>query len=165
MVTLEDLEAFDLQVWLGSCTLAAKALHCHPSSISRRCRTVTETFQLLTLKRSQYEGRNHEWHNLLLMQRRLHQHHRFLCRQKLRLEASPNTIESLAPGWWTPGPRQQKCRPYHQEEIKRLISESVIDAAIMNGRLIAREELSRYGAIQELKAELNKQRAKALEAR
>lgn len=155
MVTIEDLEAFDLQVWLGSSTLAAKALHCHPSSISRRCRTVTETFQLLTLKRNQYESKNLEWRDLLVMQRRMHQQHRLLSRRKLRLEAAAQTLDRLPPGWWIPDGRQ-RCKAYLKVEQASLISGSVVDAIINGDHLLVREGMDRWAPVQDLSIRLGK---------
>lgn len=139
MITLDDLAAFDLQVWLGSGQLAAAALHCHPSRISRRCRVVVEQFELLSVRRCTYEGRTPDWHKLLRLERRVHQQHRFMTEKGLRLEAAPGLGIDLPCGWWMPAGRCEK-RSFRWQEIRTLLDEAIIDAAWINNQLVVLPE-------------------------
>ena len=139
MVTLEDLAAFDLQVWLGSGQLAAEALHCHPSRISRRCRVVVEKFELLSLRRCTYEGRTPDWHQLLRLERRVHQQHRLMTAKGLRLEAAPRLAIELPRGWWVPAGRFER-RPFRWQEIRALLDDAIIDAAWIDDQLVVLPE-------------------------
>ena len=74
MVTLEQLEALDLLVWLRSGSAAAEACCCDESSISRRVRSVLHTFGL-RLQRANEVVLSGEL-ELLRLQRVVHQHAR-----------------------------------------------------------------------------------------
>jgi hypothetical protein len=102
MVSLEELAALDLQIWLRTGPQAARAVGCNQSTISRR---VERTLGVFRLKLHRCGG---EWHlrghlQLLRMQRELHQCARFLGQEPLRLEISPLMVPLLAqpplPGW------------------------------------------------------------------
>jgi hypothetical protein len=102
MVSLEELAALDLQIWLRTGPQAARAVGCNQSTISRRVERTLGVFRL------KLHRRGGEWHlrghlQLLRMQRELHQCARFLGQEPLRLEISPLMVPLLAqpplPGW------------------------------------------------------------------
>ncbi|MFM7264720.1 MAG: LysR family transcriptional regulator [Cyanobium sp.] len=102
MVSLEELAALDLHLWLRTGLHAARASGCNQSTISRRVERTLGLFQL------QLQRRGGDWQlrgdpQLIRMERELHQHARFLGQESLRLEISPLMVPLLAdpppPGW------------------------------------------------------------------
>lgn len=88
MVTPERLEALDLTIWLGTESLAAEKLSCTQSTISRRNRDVKRLFQVQRVR----DDLTLTWalapDSLLLeMERQVHQLHRWLQGDRLRIEA------------------------------------------------------------------------------
>jgi len=130
MVSLEELAALDLQIWLRTGPQAAQALGCNQSTISRRVERTLGVFRLKLHRRSG------EWHlrghlQLLRMQRELHQCARFLGQEPLRLEISPLTVPLLAqpplPGWLLGrGDRLSLLRPL------QLLRERILDAWLID---------------------------------
>lgn len=100
MVSLEELSALDLQIWLRTGLAAARAASCNQSTISRRVERTLGLFQL------QLRRRGGEWQlrgdtQLLRMERELHQLARFRGQEPLRLEIAPLMVPLLA----EPAPR------------------------------------------------------------
>lgn len=153
MVTLDELEAFDLTTWFGSRQLAAEVKHCHPSGIGRRCQVVVERFDLALLGRSRYCSMSVEGHELLQLQRRVHQDFRFHFRSGLRLEAAPDVSSALPPGWWMPVVRQGK-KPLSRKKICELVHDSIVDAALCAGELIVLPAKADHEAVQMLRQRL-----------
>ena len=130
MVSLEELAALDLQIWLRTGPQAAQALGCNQSTISRRVERTLGVFRLKLYRRGG------EWHlrghlQLLRMQRELHQCARFLGQEPLRLEISPLTVPLLAqpplPGWLLGrGDRLGLLRPL------QLLRERILDAWLID---------------------------------
>jgi DNA-binding transcriptional LysR family regulator len=102
MVSLEELAALDLQIWLRTGAHAAHIASCNQSTISRR---VDRTLRVFDLRLRRRDGAWIVQGNplLLSMQRELHQLARFLGQDRLRLEISPLMAPLLAalsvPGW------------------------------------------------------------------
>lgn len=103
MISVEELNALDLLIWLGRGEDAAHRLGCNQSTISRRCQTVLHTFTLRLQKDA--DG----WpctrrHDLLQQERDLHQLYRLRTGLPLRLDASLLAAPLLRPGapegWW-----------------------------------------------------------------
>jgi len=130
MVSLEELAALDLQIWLRTGPQAAQALGCNQSTISRRVERTLGVFRL------KLHRRGGEWHlrghlQLLRMQRELHQCARFLGQEPLRLEISPLTVPLLVqpplPGWLLGrGDRLSLLRPL------QLLRERILDAWLID---------------------------------
>jgi hypothetical protein len=105
MVSLEELTALDLQIWLRTGKNAARAARCNQSTI---CRRVDRTLRGFGLRLRRRQG---EWHLkgtslLLAMERELHQLARFLGHEPLRLEVGPlmaPLLASSAPSGWLLG--------------------------------------------------------------
>jgi hypothetical protein len=102
VVSLEELSALDLHIWLRTGKNAARAARCNQSTISRRVERTLRDFDLRLARR---EG---EWRlkgnaMLLELERELHQLARFLGQEPLRLEMGPMMAPLLAkplpPGW------------------------------------------------------------------
>lgn len=130
MVTLEQLAALDLVIWLGSSDRAAAFSHANQSTISRRSRAALQMFGL-HLHRGRL-GRSCEGDmTLLQLQRLVHQHARLQGRQPLRLQMPYWTrrIEAIAiPAGWcaTPPDPALAC-----EDPIGLLRDRVIDACVI----------------------------------
>lgn len=154
MVTLDELEAFDLQTWLSDPELAAACMHCHPSTISRRSATVVDTFQLIKDCRRGYTARHHDWELLLKQQRQVHQHYRMMCRIRLRLHWQGGMLQHTAPprGWWDPSREAEgHASQLNPTAVKQLINHRVLDAALVDGHLLVLPDLSSWTAVVELR--------------
>jgi DNA-binding transcriptional LysR family regulator len=95
MVSLEELNALDLQIWLRTGLQAAQASGCNQSTISRRVERALRVFQL------QIRRRGGEWQlrgdpQLLRLEREVHQLSRFLGQQPLRFEITPLMVPLFA---------------------------------------------------------------------
>jgi DNA-binding transcriptional LysR family regulator len=95
MVSLEELSALDLQIWLRTGLHAARAASCNQSTISRRVERTLGLFQL------QLHRRGGDWQlrgdpQLLRLERELHQFARFRGQEPLRLEIAPLMVPLLA---------------------------------------------------------------------
>jgi hypothetical protein len=102
MITADELQAFDLLIWLGTGQLAASRCGCSQPTISRQTRQVTSTLAI-NLRRRQGEWEIHGDTLLLALERQLHQLFRLNGRAPLRLEAScvagPLLANPLPEGW------------------------------------------------------------------
>lgn len=158
MVTLDELEAFDLQTWLCDPELAAACMHCHPSTISRRSATVVDTFQLIKDGQRGYVARHHDWQLILQQQRQVHQHYRMMCRMRLRLHlhGAMDAATDAPRGWLAPAPYNRgRMRQLNSPAIRQLISQRVVDAAWVDGHLVVLPDLSDWSAVVELRQWLN----------
>lgn len=86
LVSVEDLDCFDLLIWLRSGVAASQRLGLSQSKISRSARRVADAFMVFLVKR------NNLWvvlgdTGLLNMERQVHQNHRWITGRPLRLEA------------------------------------------------------------------------------
>ena len=129
MVGLEELAMLDHVLWFRSGEAAAQRLHCAQSTVSRRNNETLRCFGL------EMQRENGEWElegdqTLLLMERRVHQMHRFLSDEPLcRLEGSPWGGPVLAdpmPAGWVGG----SWNHVGMERPLQLLRERVIDAWI-----------------------------------
>lgn len=106
MVSVEELQAFDLLIWLASGQQAAARLDCNQSTIARRVQHCRQTFGL-GMRRYRGEWMLQGGEGLLLeLEREVHQWHRLMRGQGLRLEGSTFLGELLAapaPPGWIPG--------------------------------------------------------------
>ena len=127
MVTLEQLEALDLLVWLRLGSAAAAASCCDESSITRRVRSVLRTFGLRLQRASEVVLSGGL--DLLRLQRVVHQHARYRGARPLRMEATHyirQQLSSPALAGWMLGP----CHHRGIETLLALLKERVIDAWI-----------------------------------
>ena len=151
MVSLEELAALDLQIWLRTGKDAALASRCNQSTICRRVERTLKGFRLGLRRR---EG---EWllkgnPLLIAMERELHQLARFLGQEPLRLEVGPlmaPLVAKPAPPGWMLGLHDSvgMARPL------QLLRDRVIDAWLIDDSVdlpppedpeIARFDLFRY---------------------
>jgi len=76
MISLDQLEAFDHYLWLGSGTAAGERLACDQSTIWRQCASVCSRFRLpeaIRLKQQGLAAAGEANVALLRMERRVHQ--------------------------------------------------------------------------------------------
>ncbi len=103
MVSPEQLEALDLTHWLGADQLAAERASCSQSTISRRRGEVQRLFQVRRIRNDVTLGWDLEPASpLLLMERKVHQQHRWITGGRLRLEADAwlaALVQSLPQRW------------------------------------------------------------------
>lgn len=150
MVSLEELSALDLQIWLRSGSLAARAACCNQSTICRRVDRTLRSFAV-QLRRSAGEWFLRGDLELLAMERELHQLARLNGYEALRLEVSPliGPLLGPAPAGWRLGRGDilGLVRPL------QLLRERVIDAWLIDNTVdlppaddpeIARFDLFRY---------------------
>ena len=127
MVSLEQLEALDLLIWLRSGSAAACAAQCDESSISRRAQSALKAFKLKLQRR--YEFLLSGDQTLLRSQRFVHQQARFLGYRPLRLEATHYIRRQLTwppvPGWML-GP----CHHRGYATLLALLEDRIVDAWI-----------------------------------
>lgn len=128
MVDVDTLASLDGVLWLRSGAIASKRLGLHQSTISRninRCETI------FGVQASKTSG---EWHlkgdtNLLNLERRVHQRHRWLGGRSLRVEAmywSGKTYFDPVPEGWLAG--NHDFLNVHQP--LSLLRDSILDAWI-----------------------------------
>ena len=130
MVNLDSLAALDLVLWLGTTERAAALAHSNQSTVSRRSRTVLQTFQLrLARSRDGWMPRGNS--SLLALERRVHQRARFLGKQPLRLQvpcwSHPRALRHLPEGWCA-NPQQSG---WVCENPVGLLRDRVIDACLI----------------------------------
>lgn len=126
MVSVEELACLDLLLWLRTGHAAGQRLRVNQSTVSRRVQHCLNTFGL----RHQRVGG--EWlvrgsRELLAMERLVHQRHRLLSGDGLRLEADPWLGSLLA----APPPRGWQSGTYDDLFLRRplhLLRERIIDA-------------------------------------
>lgn len=103
MISVEELDALDLLIWLGRGEDASQRQRCNQSTVSRRCQTVLSTFSL-RLHRDADGWPCTRQHDLLQRERELHQLYRLRSGLPLRVDASLLAAPLLRPGvpegWW-----------------------------------------------------------------
>ena len=114
---------------------------------------MVERFHLALLGRSRYCSLSVEGHELLQLQRSVHQDFRFYSRSGLRLESAPGVSSALPPGWWIPVVRQGK-KPLSRTKMCELAHESIVDAALCAGELIVLPAKTDHEAVQMLRPRL-----------
>ena len=107
MITVEDLKAFDLQVWLRSGEEAAQRLFIAQSTVSRRNAETQKLFGIKLFRDPLGEWAIRGDTTLLNLERRVHQLYRLSnTSEKLRLEATfwaGPTLAQPAPDGWENG--------------------------------------------------------------
>lgn len=128
MIGIEELDALDLTIWLGRGAAAASRLGCTQSTISRRSNQCLQVFDLRLHRDDEGWPRVRE-HDLLLLERQVHQLHRLRRGSGLRLDASllaaPLLAEGTPCGWICGGMDALGWR-----RPMRLLEERVLDAWI-----------------------------------
>lgn len=129
MVSLDQLAALDLVLWLGTTQRAARLALTNQSTISRRSRVTLERFELRL-------GRNSDgWclrgeTDLLALEREVHQRARLQGRLPLRLQVpywTRRSLPPLPPGWTVnPAVSELVC-----EDPVSLLRQRVIDACLV----------------------------------
>ena len=151
MVSLEELSALDLQIWLRNGQHAAGAARCNQSTI---CRRVERTLKGFGLSLARRDG---EWilrgNPLLLdMEREIHQLARFLGQEPLRLEVGPlmaPLVAQPAPRSWLLGRNDAigmvcPLRLLRQRVIDAWLIDNTVDLPPQEDPQIARFDLCRY---------------------
>ncbi len=131
MISVDELEAFDVYRWLRNGSQVGSILHYNQSTISRYCGRVTEILGLRSGRHCEVSGIGSDI--LLLMQREVHQQHRFAAYVRLRLQSTHWTnllIKNDLPSGWISNPVKctEPCRDAFQ-----LLDNRVIDALITEG--------------------------------
>lgn len=127
MVTLEQLEALDLLLWLRTGSQAACQAVCDQSSITRRVSAVLRAFGLQLRRGPELQLLGDL--TLIRLQRLVHQQARFLGHRPLRLEATHYIRAQLQRPpvrGWTLGP----CHHRGYGTLLGLLQERIIDAWI-----------------------------------
>lgn len=133
MVTLDQLAALDLVIWLRTSERAAEMLCTNQSTISRRSRATLQEFGV------RVERNSDGWHaigdtetlQLLQLQRQLHQRARLIGRQPLRLQVpfwTRNTPQWRLPEGWCTNPPDPALAC---EDPVGLLRDRVIDACLI----------------------------------
>lgn len=103
MISVDELDALDLLIWLGRGEDAARLQRCNQSTISRRCQSVLRTLAL-RLSRDADGWPCTARQALLQRERELHQLYRLRTGLPLRVDASLLAAPLLRPGvpqgWW-----------------------------------------------------------------
>jgi hypothetical protein len=132
MVSVEDLELFDLLQWLGKGRLVAELGHCNQSTVSRRSLQVQ--FLLGEIRSGDSKlGHSVSQGKLLTMERRIHQLYRLIKQSRLRLHATHWTnqlIHRQMPEAWIINPLETIEPDINALE---LLDCHVIDALITEG--------------------------------
>lgn len=130
MVTLQELQALDLVLWLQTGERAAELAITTQSTISRRSRATLEQFGL-RLQRTPDGWRASGDHQLVGMERQLHQRARLSGRQPLRLQVPfwtrCATLRQLPEGWCANPPASALVCNNPVE----LLRQRVIDACLL----------------------------------
>lgn len=130
VVSLDQLAALDLLLWLTGSQRAARMERTNQSTIVRRSQAVETCFGV-TIQRDPNGWRVTGDNQLLRMERQLHQQARLLGHRPLRLHAPfwtlQNGLRRLPPGWCTnPATAMAVC-----ENPIELLRAHVIDAALL----------------------------------
>lgn len=130
MVSLDQLAALDLLLWLTGSQRAARMEHTNQSTIVRRSQAVEACFGVV-IQRDPSGWRLAGDNQLLRMERQLHQQARLLGHRPLRLHAPfwtlQNGLRRLPPGWCAnPATAMAVC-----ENPVELLRAHVIDAALL----------------------------------
>jgi hypothetical protein len=151
MVSLEELSALDLQIWLRNGQYAAGAARCNQSTICRRVERTLKGFGL-SLARRGGEWTLYGNPLLLTMEREIHQLARFLGQEPLRLEVSPLMAPLVAepiPRGWLLGRNDAigmvcPLRLLRQRVIDAWLIDNTMDLPPREDAEIARFDLGRY---------------------
>jgi hypothetical protein len=151
MVSLEELSALDLQIWLRNGQHAAGAARCNQSTI---CRRVERTLKGFGLSLARRDGEWTLYGNplLLTMEREIHQLARFQGLEPLRLEVSPlmaPLVAEPAPRGWLLGRNDAigmvcPLRLLRQRVIDAWLIDNTMDLPPREDAEIARFDLGRY---------------------
>ena len=128
MISVEELDALDLLIWLGRGEDAALRQACNQSTISRRCQAALRTFDL-RLHRNSDGWPCTRRHDLLRRERQLHQLYRLRSGLPLRLDASLLAAPLLhggIPQGWMAGPLDE----VGWQRPLQLLQEHILDAWI-----------------------------------
>ncbi len=126
---LEPLLAYDLSLWLGSETAAARVLMVSQSTISRSCTRLKHALDLpsTTAIRSNQASMSPSHLSRLRPLRRINQHLRILEHRGLRFQCdqplSSEQFQALQQHGWILGPRGR----WGEAMVAQLVSESVVD--------------------------------------
>lgn len=137
MVSLDELEAFDLMCWITNGDEAARLSYCNQSTISRRCQQVIRMFDLPSKPHQGFS--NLGMGRMLQLERHVHQVYRFQSndRGRLRLHApywtsrwlAARLPDPLAPAWMANPPRDSEAI----DDPLRLLDRRILDAVITEG--------------------------------
>ena len=128
MVEIEELDALDLTIWLGRGSDAAARLGCNQSTISRRSQHCLQVFDL-RLHRDREGWPRTRQHDLLQLEREVHQLYRLRQGRQLRLDASllaAPLLRSGVPRGWLAG----SLDGLGWQRPLRLLEERILDAWI-----------------------------------
>lgn len=131
MVTLQELEALDLMLWLRSGNTVAALVGANQSSISRRSQRALQRFQARLRRHGPGWSIQTRFHVLLDLERRLHQQFRLHRQQGLRLNvprwSQPPLRDCLLPGWVV----NPEHGPLRCDNPLELLRSHVIDACLV----------------------------------
>lgn len=85
MISLEELEALDLALWLRTGQAAGQAMHCNQSTVSRRIRRVLDAFNGKIYRDDWGLYVQSECDDLLIMERQIHQLYRLGSNGRIRI--------------------------------------------------------------------------------
>lgn len=85
MISLEELEALDLALWLRTGQAAGQAMHCNQSTVSRRIRRVLDAFNGKICRDDWGLYVQSECDDLLIMERQIHQLYRLGSNGRIRI--------------------------------------------------------------------------------
>ena len=153
MISLQELESFDLLQWLGTGEHAAHQLCCNQATVSRHAHQVQKTFGI-RLKR-QLGGTYGIAGNdrLLSLERQVHQVARFLGLRPLRLHlitGKGHLAKGLPPGWCCNPPSRLEPRV----DGAALLDGYVLDACIMQRPQVVSLDPRRFCVIELLSSPL-----------
>ena len=143
MVSVEDLELFDLFQWLGKGRLAASLANCNQSTVSRGTMRVHDCFRG-GLGPAGRAAPGQVSDQLLAMERKIHQLHHLIRQSRLRLHSTHWTnqiLQSRLPEAWIVNPLQ--CVEPCVDAIE-LLDCHVIDALITEGIQRPTDDDERY---------------------
>ena len=128
MIGIEELDALDLTIWLGRGSDAASLLGCNQSTISRRSNQCLQVFDLRMHRDAEGWPRIRQ-HDLLQLERQVHQLHRLRDGRHLRIDASllaAPLLQGATPQGWIAGSLNQ----LGWQRPVRLLEERILDAWI-----------------------------------
>ena len=131
MVSIENLEALDLLIWLQNGNTVGQLVGTNQSTISRRVQRVLSVFEARLQRRAEGLELVCQLDSLLDLQRLIHQHYRLVQQQRLRLNAphwSLPSLRSSLPGGWLLNPGLGE-RP--SDTPLQLLRDHVIDACLV----------------------------------
>ena len=153
MISLQELECFDLLQWLGTGELAASQLCCNQATVSRQAHHVQATFGI-SLKRlpgGAYGITGND--RLLRLERLVHQVARVLGRRPMRLHlitGKGHLAKGLPHGWCCNPPSRLEPRV----DGAALLYSYVLDACIMQRPQVASLDPQRFCVIELLSSPL-----------